>query len=333
MKTATECCLNFLLALLFSSFVFGCGSSSDDDSNKSQPENRPPTAKIENFSANQGQISAFENQAYTLNATGSIDLDSDELSFQWQITAPSGSESSFIDNSAPSVIFKPDVTGDYSVQLTVSDTSESDSITLLFNVQENTPPIANPGSDQVVSINDTVMLSSANSTDADGHTLSSFEWVFKTKPENSNAIITGADATSASFTLDVAGTYVVELTVTDELGQSGTEVVTISTKNVAPVACTRANITDKKVSDIAILDGSCSSDIDGDKLTYKWMFKTKPEGSASELDDATAVKPSFQIDKKGEYVLSLIVNDGEIDSTPKEQRVNAVNSPPTANAG
>ena len=58
-----------------------------------------------------------------------------------------------------------------------------------------------------------------------------------------------------------------------------------------------------------VLDGSGSTDVDGDVLGYFWSFTSKPPGSTATLSDPTVVKPLFTIDKPGEYVVQLIVND------------------------
>jgi hypothetical protein len=60
------------------------------------------------------------------------------------------------------------------------------------------------------------------------------------------------------------------------------------------------------------LDGSLSSDPDGDPLTYKW---TAPAGIT--LSSATAQKPVFtapQVSTNTNYTFTLVVNDGTVDS-------------------
>ena len=70
------------------------------------------------------------------------------------------------------------------------------------------------------------------------------------------------------------------------------------------------------VTNLVTLDGSLSSDVDGDPLTYAWSITSKPALSAAVLSDATVVNPTFTADKPGSYVLQLIVNDGTVDSAP-----------------
>src|ERR1035437_7877162 len=81
--------------------------------------------------------------------------------------------------------------------------------------------------------------------------------------------------------------------------------------NTAPVASAGA---DQSILTNAVvtLDGSKSSDANGDSLTYAWTLATKPAGSAASLSSSTSAMPTFTADVAGTYVATLIVNDGKV---------------------
>ncbi|MDD5713262.1 MAG: PKD domain-containing protein, partial [Smithellaceae bacterium] len=62
--------------------------------------------------------------------------------------------------------------------------------------------------------------------------------------------------------------------------------------NVAPVANAGADQTVEMRTAVQ-LDGTASSDANGDSLTYKWEIVSKPQWSQAALDDATSAKPKF----------------------------------------
>lgn len=97
-------------------------------------------------------------------------------------------------------------------------------------------------------------------------------------------------------------------------GGSGSTPGPVTPGNSAPVADAG---TDQNVTTGALvtLDGSGSSDADRDSLSYAWAL-TAPNGSASNLAGANTVSPSFTSDVDGDYVVSLVVNDGTVASSP-----------------
>jgi hypothetical protein len=84
------------------------------------------------------------------------------------------------------------------------------------------------------------------------------------------------------------------------------------------------------VTDTVQLDGSGSSDVDLDALTFAWSLTTVPTGSSATLSDPAAVSPTFDVDLPGTYVAQLIVNDGTEDSAPDTVTITTDNSAPTA---
>ena len=88
-----------------------------------------------------------------------------------------------------------------------------------------------------------------------------------------------------------------------------------------------------RVGQTVTLDGTGSSDADGDPLTYQWTPVSAPAGSPASLSNPNAASPTFVADVPGTYDFSLRVNDGTTDSAPDLVRVTIENSAPVANAG
>jgi hypothetical protein len=63
------------------------------------------------------------------------------------------------------------------------------------------------------------------------------------------------------------------------------------------------------------LDGSASSDLEGDPLSYDWALASKPPGSAATLTASASSRPNFVADVAGTYTASLTVSDGTSKST------------------
>jgi hypothetical protein len=280
--------------------------------------------------------SAFVGDAVTLDGSASSDANGDALGFAWQVlSAPAGSQAALSDAAAVRPVLTPDLRGDYVVQLTVNDgrlAGAPDTVTIRTE-PTNSAPIANAGPDQSSRIGLTVALDATASSDPDGDGLS-FEWSFVARPDGSNTSLLGANGAQASFFVDVEGEYVVEVSVCDSRGACGDPdaVVVAAAGNSVPVAVPGQN---QQVDARATvqLDGSGSSDADGDPLSFAWSLTAVPTGSNATLANATEPTPSFLADLAGDYVVQLIVDDGRAASAPATLLVNArsTNAAPIAN--
>ncbi|MFO7558386.1 MAG: PKD domain-containing protein [Desulfobacterales bacterium] len=268
----------------------------------------------------------------TLNGSGSFDVDGDSLTYAWAFTSrPSGSTATLSNANAVKPSFTIDVSGDYTVQLIVHDgaaVSAPDTVTIST---ENSAPVADAGPDQTVLNGDLVTLDGSGSSDVDGDPLT-YSWSFTSRPPGSTAALSNATTASPSFTIDVSGDYTIQLIVNDGTVDSAPDTVTISTDNSAPVANAGPDQSGFHGQTIT-LDGSGSSDADGDPLTYAWSFTSQPSGSNAALSNATAASPSFTIDVSGDYTVQLIVNDGMVNSSPDTVTISTNNSAPVADAG
>jgi hypothetical protein len=88
---------------------------------------------------------------------------------------------------------------------------------------------------------------------------------------------------------------------------------------------------------LVTLDGSRSTDPDGDPLTYSWVIAVRPTTSAAILSNATSLAPTFTPDAPGDYTISLVVTDNRGAASASASnlvvRVTGGNVPPVANAG
>ena len=187
----------------------------------------------------------------------------------------------------------------------------------VFSFITNTPPVAEAGANQSVHVGDPVYLDGSGSYDEE--TASEdllYVWQFEQIPPGSLAALVGDDTIYPSFTTDVLGDYLLNLTVTDEDGLSGApDEVLVSTLNAPPNADAGED-QGVLVGTIVNLNGSGSSDPDGDLLGYAWTIQQMPMDSTTFLVDTHTVSPWFQPDLAGAYDIELIVNDGYIDSDP-----------------
>jgi len=177
-------------------------------------------------------------------------------------------------------------------------------------IPTNDAPVADASGPYTVTVGIPVTLDGTGSSDIDGDFLT-YTWDF-----GDGSSGTGA---TPSHTYTAVGVYTVGLTVNDGTVDSALATATV---NVVPVAANTAPVADASGPYTATagtpvtLDGTGSSDIDGDALAYTWDFG---DGSSG-----TGATPSHTYTAAGVYTVGLTVNDGTVDSAKVTTTVDVV---------
>ena len=327
MRRAVWVCLVLIVFL-----SFGCGSGGGGNNQLSNTQqnqaNNKPVAVIK------GNINAKPGQLVELSGSDSSDPDGDLLTYKWSLTYfPSGSKATLSSATTPNTSFIPDKDGLYRIQLIVND-SEGDSTPVTIEVIISTPnsaPIANAGQDQNVNAGTIVTLDGSASSDPDGDALT-YHWSFVSVPDGSTANLNNQDKQKSTLIPDKDGKYIIRLIVNDgEIESMPDEVmITASTPNSTPIA----KAGDDRfilIGDTITLRGEQSSDSDGDSLTFKWYFVSKPSNSNTSIINTNSAIPSFTPDVSGSYVIALAVADGKVESTPDNVAINVYDATLIAN--
>lgn len=286
--------------------------------------NLPPTA---NAGVDQ---TVDEGAVVTLNGSNSTDPDDGIISYLW--TQTDGKSVTLSDPTAVNPTFTADTAGAFTFNLQVTDAGGLQANdTCIINVAAgNLPPAADAGVDQTVDKGTMVTLDGSNSTDPDDGIVS-YLW---TQTAGGTVTLSDPTAVNPTFTAPADGPLNFKLTVTDAGGllANDTCIVNITIPaNTAPVADAG---TDQTVDEgeMVVLDGSGSTDPDGDSISYMW---TQTAGASVTLSDPTAASPDFTAPQEGALTFRLTVTDEGTLQSSDVCTVNVVhvNQPPVADAG
>src|SRR6185369_17757542 len=133
----------------------------------------------------------------------------------------------------------------------------------------NHAPVANAGPDRSGSPGAQVTLDGSASNDPDRDPLH-FSWTL-TRPTGSAATLSLPATATPSFTPDRRGTYEARLVVDDGVLPSAPDSVVVTVLNGAPAANAGPDQT-AYVTHVVMLDGSASTDPDGDALSFQWTL-------------------------------------------------------------
>ena len=246
--------------------------------------NQAPIARIV------GPMTAVAGAVVTFSGSTSSDPDGTIVSYDWNFGDGTPGAGASVSHTYTA--------GTYTVTLTVMDNAgATNSATQTITVSPAgipQPPIANPGGPYNGTVGTAVQFNGSGSSDPDG-SITAYLWNFGD----------GATASTVSpaHAYAAAGTYTVQLTVTDDSGLTGSAQTTVTVVAVTqqPPIANPGGPYNGTVGTAVQFNGSGSSDPDGSITAYLWNFG----------DGATAstVSPAHAYAAAGTYTVQLTVTD------------------------
>jgi PKD repeat protein len=253
-----------------------------------------------------GPYSGTAGTAISFSSAGSDPNGGTIVSYQW--TFGDGGSSTDAD---PSHTYA--AAGIYAASLTVTDgeglTSMPDYTTASV-APANDPPVADADGPHSGKAGFPITFDGSGSYDPDGDPLT-YSWSF-----GDGGVGAGV---APSHTYAAAGDYAVTLTVNDGYADSAPSATTAHvTVNGQPVADPGGPYDQESLT--VSFDGTASYDPDGDPLTWSWNFGDGTTGVGPTPVHSYAVPAT--------YTVTLVVNDGYVDSAPATTTATVTNPPP-----
>ncbi len=285
----------------------------------------------------------------TLDGGNSSDQDGTIVGYAWT----TDNESVTLSNAdaVQASFIAPTSGGAYVFTLTVTDNdglTDTDQVTINVVTNNNTPPVASAGPEQNVKSGATVTLMGCNSFDPDG-SIASYKWTQLSGDSYKLTNTSTPDNGNRTFTPTAKGTYVFQITVTDNNGLTAMDstVVNVS-ENQPPVARAYAYIAESGTAEVSLqtlaagtastatvtLDGS-NSVARGNNNALKSYQWEQISGASVSIDNSASQKTSFSAQSEGAYRFKLTVtdNNGLTGSDTVLINLTADNEAPTADAG
>ncbi|MHC4278176.1 MAG: PKD domain-containing protein, partial [Planctomycetota bacterium] len=256
-------------------------------------------------------VTATVGEVITFDGSGSYDPDE---SMGGQIVSYAWDFGDTATGSGVSPTHSYGATGTYTVTLTVTDDNNATGQDTL-TVTVHQAPVADAGPDVSATTDEVITFDGSGSTDPDvGGTIISYDWDFGDTASGSGV--------SPTHSYGAGGTYTVTLTVTDDLGATDQDTLTV-TVNQAPVAVAGPDVI-ALPGEVITFDGSGSTDSDGTIVSYDWDFGDTATGSG--------VSPTHSYGAGGTYTVTLTVTDDN-NATDQDTLTVTVHQAPVAVAG
>jgi len=278
-------------------------------------------------------ISLPENTVI-LDGSGSTAPSGSISSYTWsKVSGPSGETITTLNSAVTSVTGLAE--GVYQFQLKVTDTNGavSSSIITITVSAAVTPPIADAGSSQAITLPyNTVTLDGSASTAPAGN-ISSYNWSKISGP--SGETMTAPDSAITIINSLTEGIYKFQLTVTDNNGATSTASVTITVKAapLPPVADAGVAQTITLPANSVTLDGSGSTASSGSISSYAWAKVSGPSGETITILNSAVTTVTALTEGVYNFELTVTDNNGATSTALVIITVKAAPLPPVADAG
>jgi fibronectin type 3 domain-containing protein len=287
-----------------------------------------PTSPSDNMPvANAGADQTVNPTRVYLDGSQSRDPNGDALQYTWSQVA--GPVSVQIENATTErASFVGTRAGLYRFMLKCFDGKASASDTVDVTIR-NAAPSVSAGNDMTVDVQTLVTLHAAGA-DPNGDALS-YQWRLVS---GTGATLPGMASQDIAVTFNAGGQFRFSVTCSDGLLTSAADeiIVTVNPlENQAPTA-NAGQDQDVQIGQRVTLDGSASSDPDGDSLSYTWR---QVAGIQVALQGGQTASPYFDTISEGTREFELVVSDGAASSVPDRVvvRVLKQNNAPAADAG
>ena len=265
--------------------------------------NQAPIARIV------GPMTAVAGAVVTFSGSTSSDPDGTIVGYDWNFGDGSPGAGASVSHTYTA--------GTYTVTLTVMDNAgATNSATQTITVSPAgipQPPVANPGGPYNGAVGTPVQFNGSGSSDPDG-SITTYLWNFGD----------GASASTVSpaHAYAAAGTYTVQLTVTDNSGLTGSAQTTVTVVAVTqqPPVANPGGPYNGTVGTPVQFNGSGSSDPDGSITAYLWNFG---DGAS-----ASTVSPAHAYAAAGTYTVRLTVTDNSGLTGSAQTTVTIAAAPP-----
>lgn len=298
------------------------------------PQNQPPVSE-----AGPSQTISLPVTSVALDGSNSTDPEGGALTYFWrQISGPNNA--TFTNNTMAQTCVSGLIQGVYIMQLRVTDPvgdTSIDAMSITVGGGNQNPTVTASNDTTITLPANTVNLTSVG-FDPEGGAVT-YAWLKLSGP--ASGTITTPNSQNTSVTGLTEGTYIFQVTVTDNVGNTASEAVQVTVNpaippvNNPPVANAGINQVITLPTNSTGLSGSGSTDSDGTITAYFWTKISGPSGGTISTPNSVNTNITGLIQGTYNFKLRVTDNLGDTGIAFVQILVNAapINLPPTVNAG